>query len=62
MRILVLRQLLIVLTGVAFIFGATVQAMPPAEFMAPACMDAAQTATGDCCAKMAMEDHARQSP
>jgi hypothetical protein len=62
MRILVLRQLLIVLTGVAFIFGATVQAMQPAEFMASACMDAAQPAIDDCCVKMAMKDHATPAP
>ena len=57
MRILVLRRLLIVLTGLAFLVGATVQAMPPAEFMASACMGAAKTETGDCCANMAMKDH-----
>ena len=57
MRILVLRRLFIVLTGLAFLVGAAVQAMPPAEFMAPACMRAAKTATGDCCANMAMKDH-----
>src|SRR6202023_1484125 len=56
MRILVLRRLLIVLTGLAFLVGAAVQAMPPAEFMASACMGAAKTATGDCCASMAMKD------
>jgi hypothetical protein len=58
MRILVLRRLLIVLTGLAFVIGAAVQAMPPADFMASACMRAANTATGDCCANMAMKDHA----
>ena len=42
MRILVLRRLLIVLTGLAFLVGAAVQAMPPAEFMASACMGAAR--------------------
>ena len=57
MRILVLRRLLIVLTSLAFLVGAAVQAMPPAEFMASACMGAAKTATGDCCANMAMKDH-----
>jgi hypothetical protein len=57
MRILVLRRLLIVLTGLAFLVGAAVQAMPPAEFMASPCMGAAKTATGDCCANMAMKDH-----
>ena len=62
MRILVLRRLLIVLTGLAFLVGATVHAMPRAEFMASGCMDAAQTATGDCCAKMAMKDHATPAP
>lgn len=62
MRILVLRRLLMVLTGLAFLVGAAVQAMPPAEFMASACMGAANTATGDCCAKMAMQDHAMPAP
>jgi hypothetical protein len=62
MRILVLRRLLIVLTGLAFLVGAVVQAMPPAEFMAPACMGAANTATGDCCANMAMKYHATPAP
>ena len=62
MRILVLRRLLIVLTGLAFLAGAAVQAMPRAELMAPACMGAAKTATGNCCAKMAMKDHAAPSP
>src|SRR3984893_19463705 len=62
MRILVLRRLLIVLTGLACLVGAAVQAMPPAEFMAPACMGAANTATGDCCANMAMKDHATPAP
>jgi hypothetical protein len=55
--ILVLRRLLIFLTGLAFLVGAAVQAMPPAAFMAPACMRAAKTVTGDCCANMAMKDH-----
>jgi hypothetical protein len=57
MLILVLRRLLIVLTGLAFLVGAAVQAMPPAEFIASTCMGAAKTATGDCCANMAMKDH-----
>src|SRR5580692_8954392 len=57
MRIFVLRRLLLFLTGVAFLVGAAVQAMPPAEFMASPCMGAANTATGDCCANMAMKDH-----
>jgi hypothetical protein len=57
MRIFVLRRLLLFLTGVAFLVGAAVQAMPPAEFMASPCMGAAKTATGDCCANMAMKDH-----
>jgi hypothetical protein len=56
MRILVPRRLLIILTGLAFLVGAAVQAMPPAEFMA-VCMGAADTATGDCCANMAMKNH-----
>jgi len=54
---LVLRRLLIVLTGLAFLVGAAVQAMPPAEFMASACMGAVKTSTGDCCANMAMKGH-----
>ena len=62
MRILVLRRLLIALTGVAFLVGAAVQAVPRAAFMASAGMGAAQTATGDCCAKMAMGDHATPAP
>ena len=59
MRILVLRRLLIVLTGLSFLIGATVHAMLPA---ASACMDAAQTTTDDCCVKMAMKDHATPAP
>lgn len=62
MRILVLRRLLIVLTGVAFIFGATVQAVQPAEFIASAYMDAAQPSIDDCCVKMAMKSHATPAP
>jgi hypothetical protein len=57
MLILVLRRLLIVLTGLAFLVGVAAEAMPRPEFMASTCMDTAQTATGDCCAKMAMNDH-----
>lgn len=53
MRILVLRRLLIVLTGLAFLVGAAGHVMLPAKFMAPSCMDAAQSVTVDCCAKMA---------
>ena len=59
MRILVLRRLLIVLTGLSFLIGAAVHAMPSA---ASACMDAAQTAIDDCCVKMAMKDHATPAP
>jgi hypothetical protein len=62
MPILVLRRLLIFLTGLAFLVGAAVQAMPPVEFMASACMGAANTASGDCCANMAMKDHATPAP
>jgi hypothetical protein len=62
MRILVLRRLLIVLTGVAFLGGAAVQTMPSARLMASACEGATQTVTGDCCAKMAMKDHAMPAP
>ena len=54
---MVLRRLLIVLTGLAFLAGAAVQAMPPTEFMASACMGAAEPATSDCCANLAMKDH-----
>jgi hypothetical protein len=57
MCIVFFRRLLIVLTGLAFLVGAAVQAMPPAEFMASACIGAAKTATGDCGVKMAMKDH-----
>jgi hypothetical protein len=57
MLILVLRRLLIVLTGLAFLVGVAAEAMPRPEFMASTCMDTAQTTTGDCCAKMAMNDH-----
>jgi hypothetical protein len=58
MRILVLRRLLIVLTGLSFLIGATVHAMLPAA----ACMDATQPAIDDCCVKMAMKDHATPAP
>jgi hypothetical protein len=54
MRILVQ---LIVLTGLSFLVGAAVHAMP-----APACMDVAQTAIDDCCVKMAMKSHATPAP
>lgn len=56
MCILFLRRVLIVLTGLAFLVGAAAQAIPPAHLMASGCMDAAQSATEDCCAKMAMKD------
>ena len=59
MRILVFRRLLIDLTGLSFLMGAAVQAMPHA---ASACMDAAQGAIDDCCVKMAMKDHATPAP
>jgi len=59
MRILVLRRLLIVLTGLSFFIGAAVQAIPPAALV---CMDAAQTAIDDCCVKMAMTDHDTPAP
>src|ERR1700681_890105 len=59
MRILVLRRLLIVLTGLSFLIGAGFDAMPHA---APSCMYAAQIATGDCCAEMAMKAHATRAP
>ena len=62
MWILVLRRLLIVLTGLSFLIGVTVHAMARPELMASGCMDAAQTATDDCCAKMAMKDHAMRAP
>jgi hypothetical protein len=41
--------------GLGFLVGAAVQAMPRTEFVAPNCMDAAQSATLDCCANMAMK-------
>ncbi|MDQ6867435.1 MAG: hypothetical protein M3178_03140 [Pseudomonadota bacterium] len=62
MRIPVLRRLLIVLTGLSFLIGAAVHAIPRPEFMASGCKDAAQIATGDCCANMAMQDHATPEP
>ena len=62
MCILFLRRLLIALTGLAFLVGAAVQAMPPAEFMASPCMGATKTATGDCCANIMMKDHATPAP
>jgi hypothetical protein len=62
MCVFFLRRLLVVLTGLAFLAGATVQAMPRAELTTSACMDAAQTATGNCCARMAMKDHATPAP
>jgi hypothetical protein len=60
MRILVLQRLLIVLTGLAFLVGAAVQATP--QFMASTCMGAANTATRDCCANMAMKEHVTPAP
>jgi hypothetical protein len=62
MLIMVLRRLLIVLSGLAFLVGAAVQAMPSARLMASDCGDATQTVTGDCCAKMAMKGHAMPAP
>ena len=62
MLILVLRRWLIILTGLSFLIGAAVHAMPRPEFMASGCMDGAQIVTGDCCAKMAMKDHGTQVP
>jgi hypothetical protein len=59
---MVLRRLLIVLSGVAFLAGAAVQAMPSARLMAAACGDAALTATNDCCAKMALKARATRAP
>jgi hypothetical protein len=58
MQNLVLRRLLIVLTGLSFLMGAAVHAMPDA---ASACRDAAQPAIDDC-VKMAMKDHATPAP
>jgi hypothetical protein len=55
---MVLRRLLVVLTGLSILVGAAVQAIPSARLMVSSCGDAAQTSTGDCCAKMAMKDHA----
>jgi hypothetical protein len=62
MSILVLRRLLILLTGIAFLAGAAVQAMPSARLMDSACGDAALSMTGDCCSKMAMKAHATRLP
>jgi hypothetical protein len=62
MLILVLRRLLIVLIGISFLAGAAVHAMPSARLLASGCVDTAQTATEDCCAKMAMKDHATPAP
>ena len=62
MLILVLRRWLFILTGLSFLIGAAAQAMQPAKFMAPSCIDAAQIVTGDCCAKMAMKAHAMPAP
>lgn len=59
---LVFRRLILVLTGLGFLIGAAVQAMPRAELMAPACMGAAKPATPDCCAKKAMKDPATPAP
>jgi hypothetical protein len=59
---MVLRRLLIVLTGLSFLAGAAVHAMPSTRLMAAACGDAAQIVTGDCCAKMAMKAHAMPAP
>lgn len=56
------RRLIIVFTGLGFLVGAAVQAMPRAELMARDCMGAAQTATPDCCAKMATKDPATPAP
>jgi hypothetical protein len=58
----ILRRLLIVLTGLSFLVGAAVHAMPSARLMVSDCGDARQTVTGDCCAKMAMKDHAMPAP
>ncbi|MGH6936337.1 MAG: hypothetical protein ACRED2_09175, partial [Methylocella sp.] len=60
--LLFLRRLIIVVTGLGFLVGSAVQAMPRAEFMARDCMGAAQAATPDCCANMAMEDPATPAP
>ena len=59
---MVFRRLLILLTGLSFLFGAAAQVMPDARLMAAACGDAAQIVTGDCCAKMAMKAHATRAP
>jgi hypothetical protein len=54
---MVLRRLLIVLSGLSFLVGAAVQTIPSARLMAASCGDTGQTATSDCCAKFAMNDH-----
>ena len=62
MRILFLRRLLIVLTGLAFLVGAGAQAMPSARLMAPALAGAGQTVMGVDCATMAMNGDATLAP
>jgi hypothetical protein len=59
---MVLRRLLIILTGLSFLVGVAVQAMPSPRLMESACGDAAQIVTGDCCANIAMQDHAAPAP
>jgi hypothetical protein len=56
---MVLRRLLIVLTGLALLVGV---AIPSARLMAADCGHATQTMTGDCCVKMAMKDHVMSAP
>ena len=62
MRLLVLRRLLIFLTGLAFLVGAGAQALPSARLMAPALAGAGQTVMGEDCARMAMNGDATLAP
>ncbi len=62
MRILVLRRLLIFLTGLGFLVGAGAQAMPSARLMASALAGAGQTVMGVDCARMAMNGDATLAP
>jgi hypothetical protein len=62
MRVLVLRRLLIFLTGLAFLVGAGAQAMPSARFMEPTPAGAGQIVMGMDCATMAMNGDATLVP
>jgi hypothetical protein len=62
MRILVLRKLLIFLTGLAFLVEAGAQATQSARSKAPAIVGAGQTVMGVDCARMAMNGDAPLAP